>query len=175
MLADLVMCTFSKSFGSIGGFVAGPDGVIDYIKHFARPLIFSASMPPANVASVLASISIIEQEPQRVRRLQEIARRMLKGFAERGFDIGTAETPIIPLLTGTREQTIALWLALFNRGIYANPVLPPAVPPNRCLIRTSYMAIHKDEELDLFLDAATEEAEKLGIIGPGKSVEKAGV
>ncbi len=162
-LVDLVMCTFSKSFGSIGGFVAGPAKVIDYVKHFSRPLIFSASMPPANVASVLKTLEIIMEEPQRVRRLQEIADYMLKGFASRGFDIGRAETPIIPIITGSQEKTIAYWTALFNRGIYVNPVLPPAVPPNRCLIRTSYMAIHQQADLDYFLDAATEEADKLDI------------
>jgi 7-keto-8-aminopelargonate synthetase-like enzyme len=162
--ADLTMCTFSKSFGSIGGFIAGRADVIDYIKHFARPLIFSASMPPANVASVLASIEIMEKEPERPRRLQEIAQYMVKEFKRRGFDIGTAETAIIPLVTGTLEQTMTFWAALFNRGFYANPVMPPAVPPNRCLIRTSYMSTHTNEELELFLDAATEEADKLGIL-----------
>ncbi len=163
-LADLVMCTFSKSFGSIGGYVAGPARVIDYIKHFARSLMFSASMPPANVASTLASMQIMEEEPWRVQRLQEIARYMIKGFSERGFDIGTTETPIIPLITGTLEKTIALWTALFNKGFYTNPVIPPGVAPNRCLIRTSYMATHKDEELDTFLDVTAREAEKLGLI-----------
>lgn len=164
-LADLVMCTFSKSLGSIGGYVAGNAEVIDFIKHYARPLIFSASMPPANVASAMKALEIMQEEPERVHRLQEIAKRMITGFKERGFDIGKTETPIVPLVTGTRENTIALWTALFNRGIYANPVLPPAVAPNNCLIRTSYMATHKDEELDYFLDVATEEAEKLGILG----------
>jgi len=164
-LADIVMCTFSKSFGSIGGFVAGPARVIDYIKHFARPLMFSASMPPANVASTLASMKILEEEPQRVHRLQEIAKKMITEFKDKGFNIGPTETPIIPLITGTLEKTIALWTALFNRGFYTNPVIPPGVAPNRCLIRTSYMATHKDDELEAFLNAASEEAGKLGIIG----------
>ena len=162
---DLLMCTFSKTFGSIGGFVAGKTEVIDYIKHFSRPLIFSASMPPANIAAVLKSLDIIIQEPQRVRRLQQIARKMIDGFRSRGFNVGVAETPIIPLVIGSREQTLIYWKALFDRGIYVNPVLSPAVPPNRCLIRTSYMATHNDDELDYFLDVAAEEAAKLGIIG----------
>lgn len=164
-LADLVMCTFSKSLGSIGGYVAGNAEIIDFIKHYARPLIFSASMPPANVASAMKALEIMQEEPERVHRLQEIAKRMIAGFRDNGFDIGKTETPIVPLVTGTRENTIALWTALFNRGIYANPVLPPAVAPNNCLIRTSYMATHKDEELDYFLKVATEEADKLGILG----------
>jgi len=128
-LSDIVMCTFSKSLGSIGGYVAGPARVIDYIKHFARPLMFSG------------------------------------GFRDRGFDIGPTETPIIPLITGTLEKTIALWTALFEKGFYTNPVIPPGVAPNHCLIRTSYMATHKDDELDSFLDVTTREAQKLGIIG----------
>lgn len=163
-LADLTMCTFSKALGSIGGFVAGPAKVIDYIRHFSRPLIFSASMSPANTASVMTALDIIEEEPQRVHRLQQIADFMLRRFGERGFDTGTAETPVIPLLTGSRELTIAFWHALFERGIYTNPVLPPAVPPNRCLIRTSYTSQHTDEELELFLETAAEEAARLGII-----------
>lgn len=163
-LADLVMCTFSKSFGSIGGFIAGDHIVVDYIKHFARPLIFSASMPPANIAAVMAAIEIIEQEPERVARLQQIATKMLEGFKRMGFDIGTAETPIVPLLIGDNEKTFLFWKRLFERGVYVNPVIPPAVPPNRSLIRTSYMAIHTDEELDTILSIAGEEARKLGII-----------
>lgn len=165
---DLTMCTFSKTFGSIGGYVAGPAEVIDYIKHFARPLIFSASMPPANLASVMASLDILEAEPERVLRLQEIARKMIDGFQSLGFDTGVTETPIIPLVTGTPEQTIRFWHALFNRGIYTNPVIPPAVPPNRCLIRTSYMSLHTDDDLDFFLKTAAEEAEKLGLLNGQK-------
>jgi len=163
-LADIIMCTFSKSFGSLGGFVAGDNRVIDYIKHFARPLIFSASMPPANIAAVLASLEIIEEEPERVLRLQQIAAKMIKGFNDLGFNTGTAETPIIPIVIGDNDQTFLLWKALFERGIYVNPIISPAVPPNRSLIRTSYMAIHSDGELDQVLEITGEEGRKLGII-----------
>ncbi len=163
-LADIVMCTFSKSFGSIGGFVASDSEVIDYIRHFARPLIFSASMPPANIAAVMASLEIIKQEPERVHRLQAIAKKMLSGFKAMGFEIGTAETPIVPLLIGDFEKTFLFWKAMFERGVYVNPVVTPAVPPNRSLIRTSYMAIHTDEELDTILNIAGEEGRRLGII-----------
>ncbi len=163
-LADLIMCTFSKSFGSIGGFVAGDADIIDYIKHFARSLIFSASMPPANVAAVMAALKILEQEPDRVQRLQEIAVKMLVGFKAMGFNIGTAETPIVPLIIGDFDKTFLLWKAFFENGVYVNPVVSPGVPPNRCMIRTSYMAIHTDEELDLILEVAEREARKLGII-----------
>ena len=164
-LADLIMCTFSKSFGSIGGFVAGDHRVIDYIKHFARPLIFSASVPPGNLGAVMAALDIIEQEPERVARLQEIARKMIAGFSSLGFDVGTAETPIVPLVIRDNEKTFLFWKSLFERGVYVNPVISPAVPPNRSLIRTSYMAIHTDDELDQILEISGEEGRKLGIIG----------
>ena len=163
-LADLVMCTFSKSFGSIGGFVAGDTQVIDYIRHFARSLIFSASMPPANVAAALAALDIIEEEPERVQRLQKISERMREGFREIGFDIGTSETAIVPLIIGDNQKTFLFWKYLFERGVYVNPVISPAVPPNRALIRTSFMAIHTDEDLDRILELAREGAAATGLL-----------
>ncbi len=163
-LADLIMCTFSKAFGSIGGFVAGEERIIDYIKHTSRPLLFSASMPPANIAAVIAALDIIEREPQRVLRLQQIARRMIQGFTDLGFNIGTTETAIVPLIIGDNQKTFLFWKNLFERGVYVNPVISPGVPPNRALIRTSYMATHTDEELDQILEIAEQEGKKLGII-----------
>ncbi|MCX7655044.1 MAG: pyridoxal phosphate-dependent aminotransferase family protein [Treponemataceae bacterium] len=162
--ADLIMCTFSKSFGSIGGFVAGDAAVIDYIRHFARPLIFSASMPPANIAAAAKALEIIEAEPERIHRLQSIAQKMLRGFKELGFDIGTAETPIVPLHIKDNQKTFLFWKALYEAGIYVNPVIAPAVPPNGALIRTSYMAIHTDEELDTILEVSARAGKQLGII-----------
>jgi len=162
--ADIVMCTFSKAFASIGGFVAGSNRVIDYIRHFARPLIFSASMPPANLAAAMKALEIIEQEPQRVKRLQQIAQKMLQGFKDLGFNIGTAETPIVPLHIGDNDKTFLFWKALFERGVYVNPVIAPAVPPNGALIRTSYMAVHTDDDLDMILQISKEEGQRLGII-----------
>ncbi|MBW1715711.1 MAG: pyridoxal phosphate-dependent aminotransferase family protein [Deltaproteobacteria bacterium] len=163
-LADLIMCTFSKAFGSIGGFVAGEERVIDYIKHVSRPLIFSASMPPANIAAVMAALDIIEREPQRVLRLQQIAQKMIERFTELGFNIGTTETAIVPLIIGDNQKTFLFWKNLFERGVYVNPVVSPGVPPNRALIRTSYMATHTDKELDQILEIAAQEGKKLGII-----------
>jgi 8-amino-7-oxononanoate synthase len=163
-LADVIMCTFSKSFGSIGGFIAGDAPVIDYVKHHARSLIFSASMPPSNLGAAIAALEIMEQEPERVARLQAIADKMIKGFTALGFNVGTAETPIVPLIIGDNEKTFLFWKNLFERGVYVNPVISPAVPPNRSLIRTSYMAIHEDDELDTILEMAEEEGQKLGII-----------
>jgi 8-amino-7-oxononanoate synthase len=162
--ADVIMCTFSKSFGSIGGFVAGESHVIDYIKHFARSLIFSASMPPANIAAAMTALEIIKSEPERVARLQEIGRKMVEGFTQIGYNVGNAETPIVPLITGDNDKTFALWRALFERGIYVNPVISPAVPPKRSLLRTSYMAIHENEDLDWFLSVAEEEGKRLNIL-----------
>lgn len=163
-LADIIMCTFSKSLGSIGGFIAAEPEVIDFIQHHARPLIFSASVPPGNLGAVLAALEIIESEPERVRRLQQIGRTMVTGFRELGFDIGTAETPIVPLVIGDDDLTFRFWQRLYERGVYVNPVVSPAVPPNRALIRTSFMAVHTDRQLDRVLEIAGEEGRRLGII-----------
>ncbi len=162
--ADITMCTFSKSFGALGGFVAGDREVIDYIKHFARPLIFSASMPPGTIAAVMESLRIMETELKHVKRLQDIAKKMIEGFKSIGFNIGVAQTPIIPLIIGDNEKTFLFWKALFENGVYANPVISPAVPPDRSLIRTSFMAIHTDEELDKVLEITEREAKKLSIV-----------
>lgn len=163
-LADLVMCTFSKAFGSIGGFVAGRSKVIDYIKHFARPLMFSASMTPANIVAAMTALDIIQAEPERVQRLQEIGRKMAKGFKELGFDTGTTTTPIVPLVIGSNEKTFIFWKTLFDNGVYVNPVISPAVPPNRAMIRTSFMATHTDEELDQILDIVGKIGKQVGLI-----------
>jgi len=162
--ADLLMGTFSKSFGGIGGFVAGEEVVIDYIKHFARPLIFTASMPPPMIASVMATLEILENEPQHTQRLQNIARTMVREFKALGFDVGVSETPIIPLIIGDNEKTFTFWKLLFDNGVYANPVVSPAVPPDRSIIRTSYMAIHTDEELGQVLEICKKAGKQVGII-----------
>jgi 8-amino-7-oxononanoate synthase len=162
--ADLVMGTFSKSFGAIGGFVAGDEVVMDYIKHFSRPLIFTASMPPAMIGAVMATVDIIEKEPQHTQRLQQIARYMVKEFKGLGFDVGGAETPIIPLVIGSTEKTFTFWKTLFDNGVYANPIISPAVPPDRGMIRTSYMSVHTDEELDQVLEICKKAGKLVGII-----------
>ncbi len=162
--ADLLMGTFSKSFGAIGGFVAGDEVVIDYIKHFARPLIFTASMPPPMIAAVTATLKIMKSEPEHTRRLQEIAATMIREFKALGFDVGETQTPIIPLMIGDNEKTFMFWKVLFENGVYANPVVSPAVPPDRSIIRTSYMASHKDEELEQVLEICKKAGKQLGII-----------
>ena len=163
-LADLVMCTFSKSFGSIGGFIAGDREVVNYIKHEGRPLIFSASMPPANLAAASAALKIMREEPQHVQRLQDISSRMIREYKSLGFNIDVAETAIVPLIIGDDHLTFQFWKELFDAGIYANPVVTPGVPPGRALIRTSYMAIHTDSELDRVLETTAKVGRRLGII-----------
>jgi 8-amino-7-oxononanoate synthase len=148
---DLIMGTFSKSFASLGGFLAADDDVIHYIQHMARSLIFSASMPPSNAAAVLAALDIMESEPERIERLWAIAKKMREGYQQLGFDTGASETPIIPIYIGDDMKTIFTWKALFDAGVYVNPVIPPGVAPGQSLLRTSYMATHTDEQLDRVL------------------------
>lgn len=149
---DLIMGTFSKSFASLGGFIAGADDVIHYIQHHARALIFSASMPASNVAAVMAALEIMENEPERVDRLWEVTERMRAGLKRLGFNMGPSVTPVIPIVTGDVATTILAWKKCFEAGLYTNPVLAPAVPPDQCLLRTSYMATHTDEQIDRALD-----------------------
>lgn len=160
---DLTMATFSKSFASIGGAVAGPEEVIHYLKHHARSLIFSASMPPSAVATVLACLDVMEAEPERRRTLWSNAEYLRKGLAELGFDTGVSETPIIPVTTGDIEHTFVFWRELFDGGVFTNPVLPPAVPESACRLRTSVMATHTTDQLDKVLDAFARVGRKLGV------------
>jgi 8-amino-7-oxononanoate synthase len=161
---DIVMGTFSKSFASLGGFIAGDAYVIDYVKHHARALIFSASMPPAATAAVIAALDIIEQEPERIERLWQNSQKMKTGFDTLGFDTGKSQTPIIPILVGEDMNTFAFWKLLFDNGIFTNPVITPAVPPGQGRIRTSYMATHTDEELDQVLEVFGRIGRQFGLI-----------
>jgi 8-amino-7-oxononanoate synthase len=161
---DLIMGTYSKSLASIGGFVAGSEEVVHYIKHFARPLIFSASPPPSTVASVSAALDIIESEPERIERLGEITRRMLRGFKELGFEVGPSQTPIIPIIVGDNVTAFKMAMMLQEEGVFANVAVPPAVPNGKSLIRTSYMATHTDEHLDAVLRAFEKVGRSMGLI-----------
>ena len=161
---DLLMGTYSKSLASIGGFVAGSENTIHYIKHFARSLIFSASPPPASIAAVSAALDIIENEPERRERLWKNTRRMLKGFRELGFEIGPSETPIIPIIVEENEIAFKMAMMLQEEGVFANVAVSPAVPNGRALIRTSYMATHTDEHLDIVLNAFEKIGRALGLI-----------
>jgi len=161
---DLIMSTFSKSLASLGGFVAGDETVIHYIKHFARSLIFSASISPANAAAALASLKIMREEPERVERLAQIAGRMRKGYRELGLNIGPSTTPIIPIIIGDDTATLMFWKLLFENGVFVNPVLAPAVPAGMQLLRTSYMATHTDEQLERVLETFQKVGRQLGLI-----------
>ncbi|MCD6424800.1 MAG: pyridoxal phosphate-dependent aminotransferase family protein [Anaerolineales bacterium] len=161
---DLIMGTFSKSFASIGGYLAGDAEVIDYVKHNARSLIFSASIPGPNAAAVLAALDIMQREPERIERVNKIADRMRKEYKNLGFDIGYSETPVIPIIIGDDLLTLQTWKNLFENGVFVNPVLSPATPPGRQLLRTSYMSTHTDEQLDQVLVIFEKVGKELGLI-----------
>ncbi len=161
---DIIMGTFSKSFASLGGFVVAEKNVITHIRHTARALIFSASMTPAMVASVLKSLEIIKKEPERRERLWKIVERVLSGFKKIGLDTGNSTTPVIPVIIGEDEKCFAFWKMLFENGVFANPVISPATPPGRALIRTSYMATHTDEDITIVLDVFARCAKAFGLV-----------
>ncbi len=161
---DLVMSTFSKSFASIGGFVAGEHDVIDYVKHHARSLIFSASIPPANTATVLAALEVMRSEPERIQRVIDNGTFMREGMRSLGFDIGHSSSPIIPIIIGDNERTFAAWRALFDAGVFVNPVIAPATSPGRQLLRTSYMATHTREQLERVLEIYGQVGKLVGLI-----------
>jgi 8-amino-7-oxononanoate synthase len=161
---DVIMGTYSKSMASIGGFVAASEDVIHYIKHTSRPLIFSASPPPASVASVIAALDVIDNEPELREHLWRNTHKMMKAFKQMGFDTGTSETPIIPLLMGEMDRAFMMWKMLSDEGVFVNPVVPPATQQGRSLIRTSFMATHTDEMLDRVLVILEKAGKKLGII-----------
>jgi 7-keto-8-aminopelargonate synthetase-like enzyme len=149
---DMIMGTFSKSFASIGGFVAGDADVMEWVKHSARSFIFSASITPAQLAAALASLEIMQSEPERIERLWQVTRKMQDGYRSMGFNIGPSQTPVIPIIIGDELKTQLAWKMLFDAGIYTNAVFPPAVPPSKSLLRTSYMATHTDAQLDFVLE-----------------------
>ncbi len=150
---DLIMGTFSKSLAAIGGFVAGPAEVIQYIRHFGRSIIFSSALPPPLVAAVSTALDIVDDEPERRERLWRNTRKMLRGFSEMGYDIGRSATPIIPIIIKDSAKVYQMCGLLFEQGVFVNPVISPAVPPGRELLRTSYMATHTEEQLDRVLEA----------------------
>lgn len=149
---DLVMGTFSKSFASLGGFVAGDAKVLDFIKHNARALIFSASIPPSNAAAVLAALDICESEPERREAVCRNAARMRQEFKNLGFNIGNSQTPIVPIVVGDDIEAFTFWKAMFDNGVFTNPVVSPAVPPGQSMIRTSYMATHTEDQLNKVIE-----------------------
>jgi len=161
---DLIMGTYSKSLAAIGGFVAGSEKVIDFIKHVGRSMIFSASLPPSLVASVSAALDIIEEQPQLRIQLWKNTHKMLKSYKELGYDTGTSETPIVPIIIKDSIKVYEMCKLLFENGVFVNPVVSPAVPPGRELLRTSYMATHTEEQLNKVLAAFEKVGKELGLI-----------
>ncbi len=161
---EVIMGTFSKSLASVGGFIAADEDIIHYLKHFSRALIFSASLPPASAASVLAALNIIKSEPERIEKLWENTNYMLKSFKEMGYDTGYSNTPVIPLHVGEMMTAFHLWKRLDEEGVFINPVIPPAVAPNDTLIRCSFMATHTRKQLDFALDKFYKVGKEVGLI-----------
>jgi 7-keto-8-aminopelargonate synthetase-like enzyme len=161
---DLIMGTYSKSLAAIGGFVAGSKEVIHFIKHIGRSMIFSASLPPALVATVSTALDIIEEQPQLRTQLWKNTHKMLQGYKKLGYDTGTSETPIIPIIIKDSMKTYQMCKLLFENGIFVNSVVSPAVPPGRELLRTSYMATHTETQLDTVLWAFEKVGKQLGLI-----------
>jgi len=162
----LITGTFSKTFASLGGFCVGDRDVIEYIRHTSAAHIFSASMPPANVATALKCLDIVEAEPERLIRLAQISDYMRDGFRTLGFNVWTSQTPIIPVMIGDMMTCFRFWRDLLDEGVFVNAVVPPAVPHGQTMLRTSYMATHTNEELDRILDAFRRVGIRHGIIAP---------
>jgi len=161
---DLTMGTFSKTFASLGGFVAGPERVINYIKHFSLALIFSASPTPASVAAALAALDILEKEPERVQKLISNANYMRKGLKEKGFNVIDGRTAIVPVIIGNDELALKMWRILYDSGVFVNVFVPPGVPEGRQMMRTSYMATHEKEHLDEIIHLFEKAGKALGLI-----------
>jgi 8-amino-7-oxononanoate synthase len=166
---DLIMGTFSKSMASVGGFIAGDATVIDYVKHRARTLIFSAAPPPASAAAALATVEIMDKEPERREHLWKNTRFFAEGLKSLGFDTGESETPVVPVVVGEDMRALIMVHRLQEEGVFVNCVLSPATPPGRALIRTSLMATHTQEQLSRALDAFEKVGREVGLIGPGRA------
>ena len=161
---DLIMGTFSKSFGSLGGFIAGSHDVINFLKHNSRSLIFSASMTPASVAAAAKALDIMESEPERLEHLWDITRYAWKRFRENGFDINATESPIIPLMVRDTNKALQIVTLAYEQGVFITPVIAPAVPEKDVLIRFALMATHQKEHIDEAVEKLTVIFRELGVI-----------
>lgn len=161
---DMTMGTFSKTFASLGGFVTGESKVINYIKHHSPALIFSASPTPASVAAALAALDILEQEPERIDRLQANSKKIQIGFKNLGFTIIESTSGIVPVIIGDDMKTFIFWRKLYDSGVFVNAFVSPGVPPNMAMLRTSYMATHEDEHLEKIIEIFGVIGKELGII-----------
>lgn len=161
---ELVMGTFSKSLASIGGFIAADKDTINWMRHNVRPYIFTASIPPSATASVIAAIEIMRSEPERQENLWKVANYALKSFRDAGFEIGNTETPIIPLYVRDNDKTFMVTRMLLDEGVFVNPVISPAVPPEDTLIRLAWMATHTIEHVDFAVEKTVKCFKKLGLL-----------
>jgi len=161
---DMMMGTFSKTFASLGGFVAGKAKVIDYIKHHSPALIFSASPTPSSVAAAMAALDILIEEPERVDQLVKNAQRVRTGLSDAGFNVLEGRTGIVPVIVGDDLIAFKMWRMLYDAGVFVNVFISPGVPQGRQMMRTSYMATHKDEQLDFIIDAFKKCGKELGLI-----------
>lgn len=161
---DLIMGTFSKSLASIGGFVAGERCVVDYIRHFGRAILFSASLAPPNAAAARKALEILRREPERAQRVRDNGRRLREGLARCGFDVGRSQSPIVPVTIGSELNTLLFWRDLLQIGVFVNPVLYPAVPREKGVLRTSTMATHTERQIDEAVEKIAEVGRKLGVI-----------
>lgn len=160
---DIIMGTFSKSLASIGGFIASTQDVINYIKHHARSLIFSASMPPSALASVIAALNVIKAEPERIKNLWDITHYSMDALCDNGFEIGNTKTPIIPIYIRDNQQTFLFTRLLEDEGIFVNPVVSPAVENDSSLLRFSLMATHSRSQIDFAIDKLVKIAEQINV------------
>ena len=161
---DAIMGTFSKSLATVGGFIAGNAKLIDFLRHTSRALMFSASLPPASVAVVMKSLDIIEQEPERREALWENTKAMAEGLLDLRYDIGSSNTPVIPIFIGEMEKTFRMCMRLQEEGVFVNPVVPPAVPQNNSLIRISLMATHTRQQIDMALSSLKKVGREMNVI-----------
>jgi 8-amino-7-oxononanoate synthase len=161
---DLTMGTFSKTFASLGGFVSGPERVINFIKHYSSALIFSASPTPAAVAAALAALDILEKEPERVKKLTDNAEYMRKGLKSKGFNVIDGRTAIVPVIVGNDELAFKMWRLLYDGGVFVNVFISPGVPEGRQMMRTSYMATHEKEHLDEIIEVFEKAGKQVGLI-----------
>jgi len=159
---DIIMGTFSKSLGSMGGFIAGEEAMVEYLKHRARCFIFTASLAPAVAGGVLKALELMQQEPERVEQLWRNTRKMHEGFKSMGFKIGSTKTPIVPILIGSEARAFQFTQRLYEDGVFATPAIYPAVRYGEAIVRTSYMATHTDEDLDRVLEIFEKIARELG-------------
>jgi 8-amino-7-oxononanoate synthase len=161
---DITMGTFSKTFASLGGFVASEAKVIDYIKHHAAALIFSASPTPASVAAAMAALEVLIQEPERVDHLIRNANHIRSELKAAGFNVLEGRTGIVPVIVGDDLIAFKMWRRLYDIGVFVNVFISPGVPQGRQMMRTSYMATHEEEQLNFIIDAFKKSGKELGLI-----------